>query len=142
MFRCFVLIGVLVCSAFPVAARTKPAAPLPLDPDYLSALAAANNFLHAWQAHDEESGMLLLSDNLREHSTADAVSFFFSAHPQQAYEIARGRKLAPGRYQFPITLWQSPPSRSGAATPHPRPVSTTLVVTRTPKDDWLVDNLP
>jgi|HubBroStandDraft_6_1064221.scaffolds.fasta_scaffold743950_2 hypothetical protein len=139
MFLRFILICALACSTLPLAARTKPAPP-PLDPDYLAALAAANNFLHAWQAHDEESGMLLLSDQLREHSTIAAVSSFFSAHPQQTYEIARGRKLSAGRYQFPITLWQAPTISAGF--PHLKPHAATLVVTCTPKDDWLIDNLP
>jgi len=126
----FSLIFILILG-LPTFARSKP--------DYVAALAAANNFLHAWQAHDEESGMLLISDDLRLHSTADAVSLFFSAHPQQTYEIARGRKLAPGRYQFPITLWQL---SSPSTTSHPKPHTTTLYLVRTPKNDWLVDNLP
>jgi len=133
----FSLIFILILG-LPTFARSKPASP-PIDPDYVAALAAANNFLHAWQAHDEESGMLLISDDLRLHSTADAVSLFFSAHPQQTYEIARGRKLAPGRYQFPITLWQL---SSPSTTSHPKPHTTTLYLVRTPKNDWLVDNLP
>jgi hypothetical protein len=132
----FSLICVLVCLSLPLPARTRPAPPL--DPDYLAALAAANNFLHAWQSHDEESGMLLLSDQVRQHSTVAAVSSFFSAHPNQTYEITRGRKLSPGRYQFPVTLWQAAP----AANSHPKPHVAALIVTRTPKDDWLIDNLP
>ena len=134
MFRCLVLL--VLIAGLPLWARTKPS---PIDPEYLPALTAANNFLHAWQSHDEESGILLLSDRLREHTTAEAVSVFFSIHPQQAYEIARGRKVSAGRYQFPVTLWQTPNS---GATPHPKPRAAMLIVTRTPKNDWLVDNLP
>jgi hypothetical protein len=140
MFCRFVLICTVAFSTLSLAARTKPAPPV--DPDYLAALSAANNFLHAWQAHDEESGMLLLSDQLREHSTVAAVSSFFSARPQQTYEITRGHKLAPGRYQFPITLWQAPGANSGSIAVHPKPRTAILVVARTPKDDWLIDNLP
>jgi hypothetical protein len=138
MFLRRILICALVCTTLSLSGRTKPAPPV--DPEYISALTAANNFLHAWQAHDEEAGMLLLSDQLREHSTVAAVSTFFSAHPQQTYEITRGRKLANGRYQFPITLWQAP--ASSASTSHPKPHTSMLLVTRTAKDDWLIDNLP
>lgn len=134
----FLLTCTLVCATVPMAGRTKPAPPV--DPDYIAALAAANNFLHAWQAHDEEAGMILLSDQLREHSTVAAVSSFFSAHPEQTYEIIRGRKLASGRYQFPIVLWQTPANPTFA--PHPKPHACTLIVSRNPNDDWLVDNLP
>lgn len=138
MFRRFVLICAVAVFATSLPARTKPAPPL--DPDYVSALATANAFLHAWQSHDEEAGILLLSDDLRQHSSADAVSIFFSSHPQQTYEIARGHKLSPGRYQFPITLWQI--SSANAIAPHPKSHATTLIVVCTPKNDWLVDNLP
>jgi len=135
MFRRSLLLAVLL--ALPLAARTRPTSPL--DPDYIAALTVANNFLHAWQTHDAETGILLLSDPLREHSSTDAVSLFFSARQQQTYEIARGRRLSLGRYQFPVTLWQAPNS---GVNPRPKPRATTLILTLTPKDDWLVDNLP
>jgi hypothetical protein len=32
------------------------------DPDYVLALSAANHFLHAWQANDQETGILMLTD--------------------------------------------------------------------------------
>jgi hypothetical protein len=125
-----------------IAARTKPSPAV--DRDYISALAAANNFLRAWQAHDEEAGILLLSDRLREQTSEDAISALFSsAHSEQAYEITRGRKLSPGRYQFPVTLWQMPATQPGTNPPHhwTQPHPTSLIVTRTLKDDWLIDKL-
>ena len=134
----------ILLSLFTSAAnsRTKPSPAA--DPDYVVALSAANQFLHAWQAHDEEAGILLLTDRLREHTREEYLAALLVASPTpQAYEIFRGRKLAAGRYQFPIALWQSsapnPPS-TAHHSPHPR--VTTLIVTRTPKDDWLIDKLP
>ena len=34
-----------------------------LDADYIAALATADRFFHAWQNHDQETGLLLLSDD-------------------------------------------------------------------------------
>jgi hypothetical protein len=140
--RLVLMIAVTLSMIVSLSARTKPAAVV--DEDSLAALAIADSFLHAWQAHDEEAGILLLSDRLREHSSQDDVSIFFStAHSEQAYEISRGRKLAPGRYQFPITLWQTSTAKSsGAPRPGMKPHATSLIVTRAPKGDWLIDKLP
>jgi hypothetical protein len=141
--RPFQTTAFILVLALSIAARTKPSPAA--DQDYISALAAANNFLHALQSHDEEAGILLLSDRLREHTSEDAISGLFSSvHPEQAYEISRGRKLSPGRYQFPVTLWEMPVAQPGTNAPHhwTQPRTTSLIVTRTLKDDWLIDKLP
>ena len=140
--RPLLLISIVLGVITLVPARTKPAPPV--DPDYVDALTAANSFLHAWQAHDAESGILLLTDNLRERTSAETVAAFFSAiYPQQAYEISRGRKLSPGRYQFPVTLWHIT-ATSGASPTRAavKPHLTTLIISRDSKADWLVDKLP
>ena len=76
----------------------------PTDSEYVFALGAANDFLHAWQTQDREAGFLLLTDRLKQRSSEDALVDFFSrkACRGQSFEIARGKKLAPGRYRFPI----------------------------------------
>ncbi len=42
-----------------------------LDAGYVSALAAANRFLQAWQNQDHETGLIMLTDDAKEHSSAD-----------------------------------------------------------------------
>ena len=70
-----------VSPMIPVWARpnTHPAKQsIPSDPGYVFALAAADHFLHAWQAGDMEDGMVLLSDGLRHRQNADQLEQFFS----------------------------------------------------------------
>jgi hypothetical protein len=111
-----------------------------VDPDYVIALSAANHFLHAWQTNDQETGILMLTDRLKQKTSQDLLSVFFSStsYARQSFEIGRGRKLGPGRYRFPVTLFQN----SGKATKMMRPQSSTLVVIRAGKDDWAIDRLP
>lgn len=143
MLRQFVLLSMVTISlSLSLRARTKPVPAS--DEDSVAALATADKFLSAWQAHDEEAGILLLSDHLREHASQDDVFVFFSAgHSEAAFEISQARKLAPGRYQFAVTLWQTATAKSTVGS-HTRmkPHATSLIVTRTPKGDWLVDKLP
>lgn len=120
-------------------ARVGPAsAHTTIDQDYVAALAAANRFLQAWQNQDHETAILLLSDKLKQHTNEDRLEDFFTpaAHAQQAYEISSGKKLAPGRYIFAVTLFNS---AAGKSPPH-RPSH--LIVTRTGKNDWAIDKLP
>jgi hypothetical protein len=120
------------------SARTRPAkthaAP---DNDYVSALAAANRFLQAWQTHDEETAVLLLTNGAKRNCSEERLDAFFSADPQTAYEISRGRKLQTGRYSFPLTIFEASPSGRPA-----RPRYTDLIVSRTGHGDWAIDKLP
>lgn len=123
--------------AIPVWARPHrpPAkAVLPSDPGYVSALATANRFLHAWQSGDLENGMVLLSDGIRHTQNADKLEGFFSSSGERAFEISAGRGH-PGRYTFPIVLVVS----QGAHATR-RPSEITLVDAG--KNDWVVDKLP
>ena len=55
------------------------AKPAPLsDPGYVLALGTANRFLHAWQSGDLETGMVLLSDNVRRSHDAKTLEDLFS----------------------------------------------------------------
>ena len=105
-----------------------------MDPTYSSALAAANRFLHAWQDQDHEAGILMLADSGRQHTSPELLQSFFSPGPDAAYEIARGQRLKPDEYAFPLVLFGS------SSDPHPR--SCKLIVVREGKGDWAVEKLP
>ncbi len=108
------------------------------DPGYVSALAAANRFLQAWQNQDHETGLLMLTDDAKQHSSEDRMEAFFSSGTDAAYEIARGKKTKTGHYIFPVTLF---PVHSGATTPE-HPQKSEIVVVRAGKDEWAIDRLP
>jgi hypothetical protein len=120
-------------------AKTKRSPTLPVsDSGYKSALAAANRFLQAWQNHDHETGLLMLTDVAKQGSSPDRMESFFSSGNDAAYEIARGRKLKPGRYSFPVTLFVS---RDDQSKPE-RPQKSDIVVVLAGKDEWAIDKLP
>lgn len=112
--------------------RAKPKAAT-VDNDYVPALATADRFLHAWQTQDQESGLMMLTDAAKEHSSEDKLQQFFSPGENAAYQISAGRKLKPGRYAFPVALLED----SGKM----RRRFSEIVVIRTGKD-WAVDQLP
>jgi len=115
--------------------RPHPAKQAPLsDIGYVSALGTANRFLHAWQAGDLETGMVLLSDHARRSQNAENLEEFFSAGSERAYEIERG-KGHPGRYRFPVVLV----TRTGSGLHR---TSSEIIVVETGKNDWAVDKLP
>lgn len=130
------LLGSLASSSL---ARSRPALP-PVDSNYVSALATANDFLHAWQTQDQETGTLLLTDRLKQRTAEEILNSFFSAATRpQSFEIGRGKRLAAGRYQFPISLF---PSSAKPTSRWTRPRTSTLVVVKAGKDDWAIDKLP
>jgi hypothetical protein len=128
-----------ILSAF-VAAKTKPVPSISThsDPGYISALAAANRFLQAWQNQDHETGLLMLTDAAKQHSSEHRLELFFSSGSDTAYEIARGKKLKAGRYAFPVTLFAFHSGTSKSS----RPQKSEIVVVRAGKDEWAVDKLP
>src|SRR5205807_4842615 len=97
----------LVIFAVPSSAKSRTAPPV--DPDYIYALAAANHFLYAWQTQDQETAILLLSDRLKQSSPETLLDGLTTTSSRpQSFEIGRGRRLSPGRYQFPVALFQTP----------------------------------
>lgn len=118
-FQVFVLVGAsFLLSQFskPIASaasRTVPAKSAALGTDYASALATADRFLQAWQTGDAENGMVLLTGHAKEKVSREDLEAFFSASAPAAYEIARGKPLRRGRYEFPVVLLDP-------ASPHPR----------------------
>jgi len=118
----------------PLAAKTRSSA---LEPGYVSALAAADHFLQAWQSGDIESGTALLSSHAREAVTSEGVEAFFSAPVPGAYEIERGKLLKRGRYEFPVVL-VTETAKSTRAHRH----FSSIIVVNTGNNDWAVDKLP
>lgn len=137
MYRFTMYFLAFVCLAAPLHGRSKPQ---PVDRDYLSALDIADKFLGAWQTQDQETAILLLTDRLRDPSQEDRLQALFSAPSgsHSAYELCRGRKLAAGRYEFPIVLFRT--SESSPRWQHPH--SATLIIVRSGKGEWLLDKLP
>jgi hypothetical protein len=106
--------------------------------DYVSALAVANKFLYAWQIHDQETGVLLLTNAAKKNTSDERVTEFFSSAAPVTYEITRG-KGANGRYVFPVALYESRDSK-GEPVAHLR--YSRITVIRTGKEDWAIDTLP
>jgi hypothetical protein len=127
------VLSLTLCLCLPLAAKTLPA-PAP-EPGYVSALATADRFLHAWQSGDLENGMVLLTGHAKDKATADAVEKFFSNPVPSAYEIGRGKLVKPGQYEFPVVLVTASKNRAH------RKFSTILIVD-TGGNDWAVDKLP
>ncbi len=118
-------------------ARTRPAlkhASAAVDADYISALTTANRFLQAWQNHDQETGLLLLSDAAKQKTSADNLENFFSSR-LPAYEITRGKRVG-DRYCFSVVLFD------GGENSRARHAYSELVVRRAGKNDWSIDTLP
>jgi hypothetical protein len=126
---------VLLLVSLPAVAKGKAEAG---DSDYALALAAANRFLHAWQNNDVESGILLLTDGARKHTSESGLrQLLAGSSSPRGFEISRGKRLRSGRYAFPVVLVER--SADGRAS---RQRSCELVIVRAGKDDWAVDKLP
>ena len=110
-----------------------------IDADYISALATVNRFLHAWQSRDHETAILLMTDTAKRNCSENRLETFLSSDFRAAYEIGRGRKLQPGRYVFPVTIFAAMPGNKHLSA---RPRYTEVVVARAGKNDWAVDRLP
>jgi hypothetical protein len=135
--RLSILILCLLFSLLPrVLAAKTPAAPSP-GPGYVSALAAADHLLQAWQSGDVESGMALLTSHAKEAATTEVVERFFSSSGPSAYEVTRGKLVKRGRYEFPVVLFTGAPNNL-----HMRRRFSSIVVVNTGNNDWAVDKLP
>jgi hypothetical protein len=137
----FILVGcVTAISPSPVEARSRIASSAPaVDDDYVVALATANRFLHAWQTQDQETGVLMLADTLKQHISEDHLQDLFSvAGAVQGYEISHGKKLSTSRYSFPIAVFEAP----GGSKKRKRPRLSNIVVARSGTSDWTIDKLP
>ena len=129
----------------PLVAKSRLPGPT-ANPDYVFDLATANDLLRAWQTQDGETGILLLTDRLKHRIAEDVLDSFFSPSgcQRQGFEIGHGKRLAPGRYQFPVSLFQKPgkTTLAKATFRSPRPQPSALVVVKTGNNDWAIDKLP
>jgi len=118
-------------------AKTPPASSP--SPGYVSALAAADHLLQAWQPGDLENGMALLTTHAKEAATTEVVERFFSNSNSApaAYEVNHGKQVKRGRYEFPVVL-----ITGDSNSPHVRRQFSSIVVVNTGKNDWAVDKLP
>ncbi len=136
LMRSRIALSLLVCFVSVLSyARVPKSSSRSLDPAYSSALAAANRFLYAWQTQDHETGIVMLTDAARQHTSPELLQIFFSPGPQAAFEIKRGKRIGPGEYGFPVALF-------GFSSTSSRPHYCRIIVTRAGKDDWAVDKLP
>jgi len=118
--------------------KTAPAS-TSVDHEYVSALGGANNFLHAWQSQDHETTLLMLTETAKQNLSEDRLQEFFSpgSSTQRSYEISHGKKLAAGRFEFPVALFELNSEHKWA-----RPRFSQIVMIKTGKEEWSVDKLP
>ncbi|HUO26171.1 MAG TPA: hypothetical protein VMU61_10915 [Candidatus Aquilonibacter sp.] len=128
--------------ALHAASRTAPAKSSGLGTGYASALATADRFLQAWQTGDIENGIGMLTNRAKGRISREQLEAFFSGSTPAAYEIARGKSLSRGRYEFPVVLMGSSSSAASAKGSHSHRRFSNLVVLHTGNDDWAIDKLP
>jgi hypothetical protein len=111
------------------------------DSDYIAALAAGNEFLHAWQIQDRAAGVILLTDSTKHRTSEEKIEELLAPGVgiSQSYEIGRGRRLRAGAYSFPVTLFVIGTGKSAKPI---RPRYSQIVVVKTGRDDWAIDKLP
>ena len=133
-------IVVAICLLLPVntSAGTRRAhTQAVINDNYVAALATADRFLQAWQTRDQETVVLLLTNEAKHRCAEERLEAFLSSSSKSAFEIGRGRKIAPGRYAFPVTIFADQTHHASG-----RPRYAQLIVAKTPNDDWAVDKLP
>ncbi len=108
-----------------------------MDSDYISALATANHFLYEWQSQDEEGGIVMLTDTAKHHTSQDKLDSFFSHNGIASYQIQRGKKLAKGRYVFPVALFTATAGKNAKIHSY-----YSEIVIFQAGGDWAVDKLP
>jgi hypothetical protein len=128
----------LLCSLSATASLKSKPRGTAIDQNYVAALATAHRFLQAWENHDQETAVLLLSDAARKHVSDEQFTTFIETEAPAAYEITRGRKIRAGLYAFPVALF--PPSNQPRHAIHPR--YSELMILNTGKDGWAIDKLP
>jgi len=105
------------------------------DAEYLSALSTADRLLAAWITGESEIAQPALSATYGAES--DDVETFFASPSPRAFEIKHGKRVRPGRYEFPVVLLGPPAGNSRISVR-----SSTIVVSRAGGDLWVVEKLP
>jgi hypothetical protein len=141
-FHLPVSIACLLLAGAPLSlpAKAKPgSAATAIDAEYVAALAGANNFLHAWQSQDRETGLLMLTDAAKQGVSEDRLRDLLSpgSSSPRSYEISRGKRVDAGRFAFPVALFDMHDENQRT-----RPRFSRIVVIKTGRQDWSVDRLP
>ena len=128
----FSILVIFVSALSFAAKKAVPAA----DRDYLFALDAADHFLEAWETRDYEAGVVMLTDAAKQNISEMQLGEFFAAENQgtRAFEVAHGKRLQAGKYEFPVALFED---KGNAAPRYSR-----IVVIREGKNEWVIDRLP
>jgi hypothetical protein len=129
------LLAVLPTASLSAAARPAPTRSAATGSDYMRALAAADRFLQAWQGSDIETGMVMLTGHAKNKMSRDELDRLFSSSAPAAYEIARGKFLRRGRYEFPVVLLNASARKSQRRFSN-------IIVLNTGDNDWAIDKLP
>ena len=106
------------------------------------ALSAANQFLYAWATRNQYDGLALLSPKLKDKYPEEYLRSYISGveNPHhQAFEIGRGKRLAPGRVSFSVALYEH---YTGQKENIGQPKTLTIVLIQSGPENWLVDELP
>lgn len=112
------------------------------DENYIAALSAVDDFCNAWKQRDEAAGRALLSRPMLlkypDRQLRDAIVGM--SNPQHAaFEIADGKKLSSGRYQFKVRLFFQ---YTGLHADRIESPLERIVVARDDKGVWRVDDFP
>jgi len=126
----------------PVAGPASRRSAKSYDADYLSALAAANQFCQAWRERDVDTAKALLSDRIRRtfsnQRIADALSG--PSNPRHAaYEVSDGNRGPRGTIAFRLRLFYR---YAGQAQDRIEAPVTSIVLYRDESGAWLVDRFP
>lgn len=80
----------------------------------------------------------MLTDAAKQSISESQLDELFGAEKSgsRGFELVHGKKLHPGRYEFPVVLFEGGKGRN-AASRYSR-----LVVVREGKDEWVIDQLP
>ncbi len=131
--RCLATVCFLLIFSFLSAAKVSSVSSL--DANYVSALAAADRFLQAWQSGDAETGISLLTEGAKKGMKPGDLDKFLSAADPSAYEIDRGKRVKRGRYEFPVVMVSRTPNKLHRKF-------SSIVIVNTSNNDWAVDKLP
>jgi len=110
--------------------------------EYVAALAAANTFCQAWKEGRYPEGKSLMTVRLvRQHpEPLIRTALTDSGNPRHAaFQIGRGKRLADGRYAFPVRLFFHYAGEYAERIEAPEP---TLLLAVDPLGRWRVDEFP
>jgi hypothetical protein len=113
-----------------------------IDQDYVLALTAADQFMHAWATRNQDDGLALLTPRLKNKFPEEYFRYYLSglANPHhQAFEVWRGKRLPSGGFSFPVAMYEH---YTGQKEPGQHPKALTIVVIQSGPESWLVDDLP